>query len=92
MLKRCIAVFLVMGVLVALGAAEAQAEQPYPHHIVRLVQLRLLDVGINPGPIDGLWGPKTSTAVTKYQRRYQLPTTGRLNPPTAKHMKLPKWR
>jgi hypothetical protein len=34
------------------------------------LQRRLHDAGINPGPIDGQYGPLTAHAVTEYERRH----------------------
>jgi peptidoglycan hydrolase-like protein with peptidoglycan-binding domain len=49
---------------------------------VRSAQQALQSHGVNPGPIDGVMGPRTEQAVRDYQRRQNLPETGRLDPPT----------
>jgi hyperosmotically inducible protein len=49
---------------------------------VRAAQEALEDKGFNPGPIDGIWGPKTSAAVSDFQRKENLTISGRLDPPT----------
>lgn len=59
-------------------------EQPDPHAarrspFVREAQLRLLDSGIDPGPVDGVLGEQTSLALKRYQREQGLPITGRLD-------------
>jgi exopolysaccharide biosynthesis protein len=44
--------------------------------VVRL-QRALTDVGQHPGPVDGEFGPKTKSAVEKFQASAHLPVTGR---------------
>jgi len=34
---------------------------------IQLVQVRLKDAGFDPGPIDGIMGPKTRTAILRYR-------------------------
>jgi hypothetical protein len=43
---------------------------------VRAVQRRLLRLGNEPGPIDGLYGPLTEGAVERFQRRHGLAVDG----------------
>jgi len=49
---------------------------------VRLLQQSLAKRGISPGPIDGLFGPKTATAVRSFQRRAGLEVDGQVGPKT----------
>jgi hyperosmotically inducible protein len=49
---------------------------------VRAAQEALEAKGFNPGPIDGIWGPKTSAAVSDFQRKENLTVSGRLDAPT----------
>jgi peptidoglycan hydrolase-like protein with peptidoglycan-binding domain len=49
---------------------------------VRAAQEALEDKGFNPGPIDGIWGPKTAAAVSDFQRKENLTVSGRLDAPT----------
>lgn len=46
------------------------------------VQLRLKRLGINPGPIDGILGPKTSNAIRKFKKLKGLPDTNIVGPLT----------
>lgn len=39
------------------------------HPLVREVQTLLYKLGINPGPVDGIFGAKTESAVMEFQRR-----------------------
>ncbi len=46
---------------------------------IREIQQSLRELGHDPGPVDGLWGPRTSAAVSEFQRAQGLDETGRLN-------------
>lgn len=50
--------------------------------LVRMVQLTLRDSGIDPGPIDGILGPKTHEAIKKFQIKNDLEPTGEIDKPT----------
>ena len=43
---------------------------------VRLVQEKLIELGYDPGPLDSVYGPRTSEAVRKFQADEGLPPTG----------------
>jgi peptidoglycan hydrolase-like protein with peptidoglycan-binding domain len=47
--------------------------------IVVAAQQRLASMGFYAGPIDGAFGPMTSSAVATYQEDQGLPVTGRLD-------------
>jgi len=46
---------------------------------VRTAQQALADKGYNPGPVDGLMGPKTRAAVQEFQRKEGLEASGQLD-------------
>jgi peptidoglycan hydrolase-like protein with peptidoglycan-binding domain len=48
----------------------------------RAAQEALKTQGFDPGPIDGLMGPRTRTALMDYQRKNDLPSTGMLDEAT----------
>lgn len=50
--------------------------------LVRNVQGELQAQGVDPGPIDGIWGPRTHQAVREFQEAQDLEATGQLNAPT----------
>jgi peptidoglycan hydrolase-like protein with peptidoglycan-binding domain/DNA invertase Pin-like site-specific DNA recombinase len=50
--------------------------QPAGSQRVKWLQLRLRRQGLNPGPIDGRYGPRTEAAVVRLQRRQGLPAKG----------------
>ena len=46
---------------------------------IRGVQGRLARDGFYLGPIDGVWGPDTAAAVSRYQHAHGFEETGKLN-------------
>ena len=50
--------------------------------IVEELQRRLTDLGFEPGPIDGMFGPKTRAAVRAFQKAYDLQVDGICGPGT----------
>jgi peptidoglycan hydrolase-like protein with peptidoglycan-binding domain len=46
---------------------------------IRGVQGRLARGGFYNGPIDGVWGPATADAVSRYQHAHGFEETGKLN-------------
>lgn len=49
---------------------------------VEALQKKLLGQGINPGPTDGVFGPKTDSAVRRFQEREGLQVDGIVGPKT----------
>lgn len=49
---------------------------------VAAAQQALQKEGLNPGPIDGYLGPRTTAAVREFQQKQQLQVTGQLDPET----------
>ena len=50
---------------------------------VKTAQKSLKDKGLDPGPIDGVVGPKTRAALSEYQKTAGLPVTGELDTATS---------
>jgi peptidoglycan hydrolase-like protein with peptidoglycan-binding domain len=44
--------------------------------------MALKDRGIDPGPIDGVMGPRTSAAIREFQQKENLAVNGQLDPET----------
>ncbi len=57
--------------------------QPVGSPQVRAVQRRLRALGQRPGPVDGLYGPRTQAAIERFQRTAGQPASGMLSPETA---------
>lgn len=55
---------------------------------VRAVQQALDELGYNPGPIDGVFGRKTSTALKRFQENNGLAVTGTITPETLERLGL----
>ncbi len=66
---------------VGLGALTITAA-PQSSQTVRDAQQALKDKGFDPGPVDGINGPKTRAAVRDYQTKENLNADGRLGPQT----------
>jgi peptidoglycan hydrolase-like protein with peptidoglycan-binding domain len=49
---------------------------------VKSVQKALQDKGMDPGPVDGIMGPKTMAALKAFQKDQKLPESGRLDDQT----------
>jgi hypothetical protein len=65
------------------GKAPLAAGQEAPDEsVVRNVQQALRDKGIDAGPVDGIWGPQTSSGVRQFQKDQGLDTSGQLNSQT----------
>lgn len=58
-------------------------QPPMRDATVRAIQRALRAAGVNPGPIDGEFGPLTHAAVTAYQSLHNLLPDGEVGPRTA---------
>jgi peptidoglycan hydrolase-like protein with peptidoglycan-binding domain len=56
---------------------------------VRSVQQSLKTKGIDAGPVDGIWGPKTHQALQQFQEKQGLDATGQLNARTLEALGIP---
>jgi peptidoglycan hydrolase-like protein with peptidoglycan-binding domain len=75
-MKYSLASLFVAGMLVGVPAF-AQSSST-----IRSVQQALKDKGFDPGPVDGINGPGTRSALKKYQDQQHLTADGRLGPKT----------
>ena len=69
----------------ARGAGQqARVRDPSTHspEVVKKAQQALKDKGMDPGPIDGQYGPKTAAAVRKFQEQEKLQVSGRFDQET----------
>ena len=65
-----------------LAAAHAKAAALLPNLRFRAAQAALLYLGMDPGPVDGLPGRYTRSALVKFQETRHLPVTGGLDAAT----------
>lgn len=74
------------------GAASPGREGTVPSQLdagqIKLMQLKLNQLGFSSGHVDGIWGPETSTAVLHFQQVSHLQATGKLNDETLKALGL----
>ncbi|MBW2105027.1 MAG: trypsin-like peptidase domain-containing protein [Deltaproteobacteria bacterium] len=47
--------------------------------LAKNAQKILIELGYNPGPIDGIVGPQTRTAIRKFQSDYRIPIDGKVS-------------
>lgn len=62
------------------GQPETAAEPEVSGAELRFVQQRLRELGYDPGPADGVMGPRTRTAISAYQRDMGMRVDGRATP------------
>ncbi|MCF3955400.1 peptidoglycan-binding protein, partial [Pseudomonas aeruginosa] len=60
-------------------SAAPQPESALSRTEIVEVQKRLTSLGINPGPIDGVVGPRTTASVQKYEARVGHAVTGKVD-------------
>jgi hypothetical protein len=66
-----------------LAAAHAKYKILLPDLTLRTAQAALLYLGLDPGPIDGVRGRRTRSALMQFQVRSGLPETGELDDETS---------
>jgi hypothetical protein len=65
-----------------------ESADPYSDSTVSAVQSQLAEQGYYRGPIDGVYGPQTRAALTRYQSSRGLQATGALSPATLRALGL----
>lgn len=55
----------------------------------RMIQEALKKHGFNPGPLDGIWGPRTASALREFQSERGLRATGVVNAQTLSELGFP---
>lgn len=73
---------LLMSSAIAASLCLAPMAFPQGRDTVRSAQQALKDKGFDPGPVDGIMGPQTHSAVRSYQEKNSLDADGRLGPQT----------
>ena len=64
------------------GGTSARDGDTHQPPFVREAQSVLRDLGYHPGPIDGVFSPRTRLALERYQIAERLPVTGQLDAET----------
>jgi hypothetical protein len=65
-----------------LAAAYAKYKTMLPDLVLRQAQAALLYLGMDPGPVDGLRGRRTRSALIQFQESHGLPVSGELDDDT----------
>lgn len=78
MKNKCLFIFSIA----LLALAPMLAGAPGDNEEVRQAQTALQEKGFDPGPMDGVMGPRTRSALREFQRTNSLPVTGRLDSQT----------
>jgi hypothetical protein len=69
--------------MIAVGLGLSQAAQAAGYNpVTQQAQSKLAMLGLDPGPLDGVAGSATKTAVQAFQKQSGLPETGALDPVT----------
>jgi len=55
------------------------SQQYWPKNKIRAVQAKLNEEGFDPGPADGLMGPKTKAAIKAFQSSKGIPIDGKIS-------------
>jgi len=73
--------FALLALMLLSSQALLAAERPdqLSREEVRKAQQALKLEGFDPGPLDGIIGPLTRSAVRKFQKSIEIPVTGRLD-------------
>jgi hypothetical protein len=79
---------LAFGVLIAFACPAITLGTTQYSRDVQQVQMKLTELGYDPGPSDGIYGSRTETAVRAFQKDRGLPITGELNDSTRKELGL----
>lgn len=90
MSRRGFLLALTLGAsLLAFGAADAGMRvkgelSSLSPPLIEALQRRLVELGFDPGPVDGQWGPRTAAAYAAFCEASELPVGDRL---TQQHIK-----
>ena len=58
---------------------EQRSEKNWPRNIVRAIQNRLNEIGIDSGQADGIYGPKTKRAIMEFQSSKNMKVDGKIS-------------
>ena len=79
----CESVNYVKNELAGIGKPEGGSEEVVPNNSnqdnIYKVQKRLIELGYEPGPADGIMGKMTKKAIKKFQKDNDMPPTGKID-------------
>ena len=74
-------------IIVGIGLSQGAQAAGY-NPVIQQAQSKLATLGLDPGPLDGIAGGATKTAVQAFQKQSGLPETGVLDPPTLEKLQI----
>ena len=78
--KHILSFFLILISVFFVGLSyEIVYSQSYDKSTVFKIQKKLQESGYNPGPLDGIWGKKTKSALIRFQNDNSLSVTGKID-------------
>lgn len=77
---------MMVSSLMALFLFHIGISTSFADDLVKKAQQSLVEKGIDPGPVDGFWGPKTRSGVMEFQEKEGLTVNGRLDDATKKFL------
>jgi peptidoglycan hydrolase-like protein with peptidoglycan-binding domain len=63
-----------------------QSQQAMHHEQIAQAQRQLKAAGFDPGPLDGILGESTRSALREFQQKHSLPQTGQLDEATRQQL------
>jgi peptidoglycan hydrolase-like protein with peptidoglycan-binding domain len=58
---------------------DSTSQEVWPRNLVREVQSRLVALGFDPGPVDGVYGPQTRQGIIAFQKAHNLQVDGKIS-------------
>lgn len=68
------------------GQQGQRGQQAMDQEQIREAQQQLKEAGFDPGPIDGIFGERTKSALREFQQAHGLPQTGQLDQATRQEL------
>ena len=75
---------VIFAVILIIGVSLSEASQ-YNFEVYEAQKI-LKDLGYDAGPLDGMWGKSTQSAIKKYQKAHSLAETGLLDKQTKEYL------
>lgn len=67
---------------------QKESRDDWPRNLVRAVQLKLKELGYDPGPADGMSGPKTRYGIKQFQSANNMTVNGQISDELLKELGL----
>jgi mono/diheme cytochrome c family protein len=77
---------MMVAIMMALYLLCIGISTSFADDLVKKAQQTLVEKGIDPGPVDGFWGPRTKSGLMEFQKTEGLDVSGRLDEATQKRL------